>query len=312
VAVSAALDARRRALLNINGSIGMTYDRANLRARLGENAPLLVPGAPNALTARLLETCGFEAVYVTGAGVTNTYLGVPDIGLLTLTELAGHVAAMREAISVPLIVDADAGFGNPLGVRRTVRLLERAGANAIQLEDQVEPKRCGHFTGKSVISADEMVHKIHAALDARTSEDLLIIARTDARGVTGLDDACERANCYAQAGADVIFVEAPRSEQELAEIPRRVPGTHMVNMVEGGLTPILPEYRLAELGFSIVLYANTAMRAAITGMREVMSHLRVAGDTIAVTDRLASWDERQSLVGKEFFDRLSETYGDSA
>jgi 2-methylisocitrate lyase-like PEP mutase family enzyme len=290
----------------------MTHDRAILRARLSENAPLLVPGAPNALTARLLETCGFEAVYVTGAGVANTYLGVPDIGLLTLTELAGHVAAMREAISVPLIVDADAGFGNPLGVRRTVRLLESAGASAIQLEDQVEPKRCGHFAGKSVIPADDMVHKIQAALDARTSEDLLIIARTDARGVTGFDDACERANRYAQAGADVIFVEAPQSEHELAEIPRRVPATHMVNMVEGGLTPILPKRRLAELGFSIVLYANTAMRAAITGMREVMSHLHEAGDTIAVTDRLASWDERQSLVGKEFFDRLSETYGDTA
>jgi 2-methylisocitrate lyase-like PEP mutase family enzyme len=286
--------------------------REVLRARVSQKAPLLLPGAPNALTARLLETCGFEAVYVTGAGVANTFLGVPDIGLVTLTELADHVAAMRDVISVPLLVDGDTGFGNPLGVRRTVRVLESAGASAIQLEDQVEPKRCGHFAGKSVISADDMVYKIQSALDARMSDDLLIIARTDARAVTDFDDACERANRYAQAGADVIFVEAPQSEQELAEIPRRVPATHLVNMVEGGLTPILPECRLAELGFSIVLYANTAMRAGITGMREVMSHLREAGDTTAVIDRLASWDERQSLVDKGLFDGLSERYGDSA
>lgn len=281
-----------------------------LRARIIEDSPLLLAGAANALTARLLETCGFEAVYVSGAGVANTYLGVPDIGLLTLTELANHVAVIREAVAVPLVVDADTGFGNPIGVRRTVRLLERAGANAIQLEDQVEPKRCGHFAGKTVIPAQDMVHKIHAALDARDSDDLLIIARTDAREVNGLDDACDRANRYLAAGADLVFVESPRTEHELAEIPRRVPGLHVANMVEGGLTPILPLQRLGELGFSIVLYANSAMRAAITGMQEVMSHLREHGDTTDVAGRFASWEQRQNLVRKDVFDAMSEKYSD--
>jgi 2-methylisocitrate lyase-like PEP mutase family enzyme len=282
----------------------------SLRTRIIRDSPLLLPGAANALTARLLETCGFEAVYVSGAGVANTYLGVPDIGLLTLTELANHVAVIREAVSVPLVVDADTGFGNPIGVRRSVRLLERAGANAIQLEDQVEPKRCGHFASKTVIPAEDMVHKIHAALDARDSDELLIIARTDAREVNGLEDACERANRYLAAGADLAFVESPRTEQELAEIPRRVPGLHVANMVEGGLTPILPLQRLGQLGFSVVLYANSAMRAAITGMQEVMSHLREHGDTTDIADRFASWEQRQTLVRKDVFDAMSEKYSD--
>jgi 2-methylisocitrate lyase-like PEP mutase family enzyme len=287
----------------------LNVDRT-LRARITDDSPLLIPGAANALTARLLETCGFDAVYVSGAGVANTYLGVPDIGLLTLTELADHVAVMREAVSVPLVVDADTGFGNPINVRRTVRLLERVGANAIQIEDQVEPKRCGHFAGKTVIPAEDMVHKIHAALDARDSDELLIIARTDASEVNGLDDACDRANRYLAAGADLAFVESPRTEQELAEIPRRVAGLHVANMVEGGLTPILPLHRLGELGFSVVLYANSAMRAAITGMQVVMSHLREHGDTTDVADRFATWQQRQSLVRKDMFDAMSANYSD--
>ncbi len=282
----------------------------NLRTRVSQASPLLLPGAANALTARLLESYGFEAVYVSGAGVANTYLGVPDIGLLTLTELTSHVAAIREAVTVPLIVDADTGFGNPIGVDRTVRLLERAGANAIQLEDQVAPKRCGHFAGKTVIPCEDMVHKIHAALDARLSDDLLIISRTDAREVNGFDDACDRANRYLAAGADLAFVESPRTEQELAEIPRRVPGLHVANMVEGGLTPILPLQRLEEMGFSVVLYANSAMRAAITGMQEVMLHLRDHGDTTNVAGRFATWEERQTLVRKDAFDAMSEKYSD--
>lgn len=280
----------------------------NLRSRLEAGQPLLLPGAPNALTARLLEECGFEAVYVSGAGIANSYLGAPDIGLLTLSELVNHVAAMRDAVAVPLVVDADTGFGNPLNVRRTVRSLERAGANAIQIEDQVEPKRCGHFAGKQVVSPADMVRKIEMALDSRTSDDLLIIARTDACAVNGLPDACERANLYREAGADLIFVESPSTEEELAEITRRIPGPHVVNMVEGGLTPILPLERLAELGFSVVLYANSAMRAAIAGMREVMNHLLEYGDTSAVSRQLASWGDRQELVRLPFFDALSAKY----
>jgi 2-methylisocitrate lyase-like PEP mutase family enzyme len=280
----------------------------NLRSRLGAGRPLLLAGAPNALTARVLENCGFEAVYVSGAGVANSYLGVPDIGLITLPELTDHVTAIRDAVELPLVVDADTGFGNPINVRRTVRSLERAGANAIQIEDQVTPKRCGHFTGKQVISPADMVRKIESALDSRATDDLLIIARTDAYAVNGLADACERANLYREAGADLIFIEAPSAEADLAEIPRRVPGLHVANMVEGGLTPILPLKRLAELGFAIVLYANSAMRAAITGMREVMSHLLEHGDTNGVSGRLAPWDERQGLVRMPFFESLSAKY----
>lgn len=186
--------------------------------------PLLLPGAPNALTARILEAVGFEAVYVSGAGVSNSFLGSPDIGLLTMPEIADHVAAIRDVVDIPIVVDADTGFGNALNVQRTVRVLERAGANAIQLEDQVTPKRCGHFDGKDVIDAAEMVGKIKAAVDARVDDQLLIVARTDARAEFGLDVACDRAARYLEAGADVIFVEAPHNREELAEIPRRVPG----------------------------------------------------------------------------------------
>jgi 2-methylisocitrate lyase-like PEP mutase family enzyme len=282
---------------------------AALRSRLATGRPLLLPGAANALTARLLEDCQFEAVYVSGAAVANTYLGVPDIGLLTLSQLVDHVRAIREVVSVPLVVDADTGFGNPIGVYRTVRQLERAGAEAIQMEDQLEPKRCGHFADKAVIPAADMVEKIHAALDARTNDDVLIIARTDVRGVTDLDEACDRAARYLQAGADLAFVEAPRTRDELADIPRRVPGRHVVNMVEGGLTPILPFDELGSYGYSIVLYANSALRAAISGMRTVLTHLRRHGDTTAVSDRIASWDERQALVRKDVFDSMSDKYG---
>src|SRR6266851_5229752 len=245
-----------------------------LRERIQrQNDPLLLPGVPNALTARVLENVGFEAIYVSGAGVSNTFLGAPDVGLLTLSEMAVQVAAIRDAIDLPLVVDADTGFGNALNVQRTVRSLERAGANGIQIEDQVAPKRCGHFDGTSVIEASEMVGKIHAAADARDDQDLLIIARTDARAELGIEEACDRARRYLAAGADVAFVEAPRDRGEMAMIPREAPGRHLINMVEGGLTPILPLADLGKLGYAIVLYANTAMRAAIAGMQKAANAL---------------------------------------
>lgn len=283
---------------------------ARLRERVAarDQAPLLLAGAPNALTARVAEETGFEAVYLSGAGITNTYLGAPDVGLLSLPELAGHVEATRDAVSLPLVVDADTGFGNALGVQRTVRTLERAGATAIQLEDQVSPKRCGHFTGKEVIEASEMVGKIQAAVDARATEDFLIVARTDARAVVGLTAACERANLYREAGADILFVEAPGSPEELAEITRTVPGPHIANMVEGGLTPILPLEELRALGFSVALYANTAMRGAVAGMRIALRHLMDHGDTTEIGDKIISWADRQNLVRKPLFDALDEKY----
>jgi 2-methylisocitrate lyase-like PEP mutase family enzyme len=284
--------------------------REGIRALLDANggSPLILAGAPDALTARLIEELGFEAVYVTGAGVTNRHLGVPDLGLITLSELADHVEAIRGAVEIPIVVDADTGFGGPLNVRRTVQVLERRGADAIQLEDQVFPKRCGHFEGKETIPAEEMVAKLTAALDARRDDSLLIVARTDARQTHGLDEALERAELYREAGADVIFVEAPQSREELAEVGRRLAGPLLVNMVEGGVTPVLPAAELGELGFSIVLYANAALRGALFGARAVLEELKRTGSTQGALDQMIGWDERQRLVGKPFYDSLSERY----
>src|SRR4029077_11300914 len=190
-----------------------------LRQKLEERRGLLVPGAADALSARVIASLGFEAIYITGAGVTNTSLGMPDLGFISLPELAKQTSAIRESVELPIIVDADTGFGNPLNVRYTVQVLERAGANAIQIEDQVFPKRCGHFSGKQVIAAEEMVAKIRAAVDARRSNDFLIVARTDARAEHGFQAAIDRAARWIDAGADVTFVEAPESLEEVRRIP---------------------------------------------------------------------------------------------
>jgi 2-methylisocitrate lyase-like PEP mutase family enzyme len=195
-----------------------------LRDLLQPGAGLILPGAFDALAARLVEAAGFPALYLTGAGVANAWLGAPDMGLVSVTEVAAHVAACREAVAIPIVADGDTGFGNALNLVRTVRLFERAGANAIQLEDQVFPKRCGHFEGKAVIPIAEMVQKIHAAVDTRSGADFLVIARTDARAVEGFDAAIDRAAAYREAGADLLFVEAPASEAELRAIPQRLPG----------------------------------------------------------------------------------------
>jgi len=281
-----------------------------LRQRLVRGAGVLLPGAANALAARLIAASGFEAVYVTGAGIANTALGVPDLGLVTLTELVDHVAAISDAVAVPLIVDADTGFGNALNLRRAVRLLERAGANAIQVEDQVFPKRCGHFEGKAVISTAAMVQKIRAAVDARRDPDLLIIARTDARAVEGLDAAIERAAAYREAGADILFVEAPQSVAELEVIPARLPGPHLANIVFGGKTPALPAERLASMGFSGIVYANAALQAAVAGMSRVLRHLAATGSLAGVEEALASFAERQSLVDYAGFAALDLRYAE--
>lgn len=287
----------------------MTTPARQLRELLaGDDLPLLLPGAPNALTARVIEQTGFSACYVSGAGVTNTYLGMPDLGLMSVTELADHVAAMADAVNIPLVVDADTGFGNALNVQRTVRRLCRAGAAAIQIEDQVSPKKCGHFDGKEVVSVSEMVGKVRAAVDARLDDDVVIIARTDAAAVSGISEAIDRATAFAEAGADVLFVEAPRTVEEMRRVNREVPGRHLANMVEGGLTPLLSRGELGELGYAIALYANSAMRGAVVGMRAVLESLAKHGDTSAATDLMISWADRQSLVRKPEFDELDARY----
>lgn len=282
----------------------------DLIARSGP--PLMLPGAPNALTARVVEEAGYEAVYVSGAGVTNTFLGAPDLGLLTLNELADHVRAIADAVALPAIVDADTGFGNAINVQRTVRVLERAGAAGLQLEDQVSPKKCGHFSGKDVISADEMVGKVRAAVDARIDDDFAIVARTDALATEGLEQAVDRIGRYRDAGADILFVEAPRSAEQMRHVVRSVPGVHMANMVEGGLTPLTSREELGEIGYAVALYANAAMRGAVAGMREVLEHLAEHGDTTRASELMISWQDRQSLVRKPDYDELERRYAAEA
>ncbi len=271
-------------------------------------AAVTVPGAANAMFARVIEDVGFEAVYVTGAGIANMHLGVPDIGLTTMSEVADTVARVADSVSLPIIVDADTGFGNPINVVRTVRILERAGAAGIQIEDQMFPKKCGHFAGKDVIPLDDMVQKIRAAVDARRDSDLQIIARTDARAVEGFDRAIERANAFVGAGADVTFVEAPLSLTELARISRDISVPQIANIVFGGKTPDPGRPKLAELGFSVILYANAALQAALKASYDVLRALSRDGSLAAVTDRLASFEERQRVMAKDIWDTLESRY----
>lgn len=282
---------------------------SELRKRISDgSSALLLPGAANALTARIIEDLGFEAVYISGAGVTNSYLGLPDLGFLSLDELAAHVGHIRDAVSLPIIVDADTGFGNAINVTQCVRILERNGADAIQLEDQVSPKRCGHFTGKEITSQEDMVAKIKAAVDTRRSDDFLVIARTDALAVAGLDEALHRAAAYEAAGADVIFVEALRSEEEIRQVPQSISCPILINMVEGGLTPLMGVAELEELGYSIILYANAALRASIFAMQKILGTLLTEGSTMGVLDEIVAWEERQRLVNKPTYDELELRY----
>lgn len=283
----------------------MTLDEGDLRARLTTGEVLVVPGVANALTAKIAVDVGFDVLYVTGAGVTNTHLGMPDMGLLTLTQMADHVSAIRDVVDVPLIVDADTGFGNAVNVGHTVRVLQRAGASAIQLEDQVSPKKCGHFEGKQVMSAREMESKIHAAVDARDGRDFLVVARTDARAISGIDDAIERGQRYADAGADIIFVEAPVSLDELGRVATEIDAPTIINIVEGGLTQSISHAQMSELGFDVALYANLALLAMMKAVSRTLGEL--ASGQAFFTD-IASWEERQRLVGKPEFDAREARY----
>ncbi|KKW93018.1 isocitrate lyase/PEP mutase family protein [Sphingobium chungbukense] len=277
-----------------------------LREIASRRKAVLAPGAANALFARIIEDLGFECVYVTGAGIANMALGAPDIGLTTLDDIAGTVSRMADAVSLPLIVDADTGFGNAVNTFRTMKVLERAGASAIQLEDQDFPKRCGHFNGKGVIPLGEMLPKIRAAVDART-RDTLIIARTDALAVAGIDVALERAEAFVEAGADITFVEAPRDAEQMRRIATlSVP--QVANIVHGGKTPPLPQSELADMGFGLVLYANAALQAAVRASATVLGSLKATGSLDAVHDQLASFEERQAAVAKHHWDALEQRF----
>jgi len=277
----------------------MITPAARLRELLDNESPVVAPGAFNSLFARLIEDAGFPAVYLSGAGVANSLLGVPDLGIFTQTEMLTIAENVCQAVDVPVIVDGDTGYGGIHNVARTVRLYERAGVAAIQLEDQVFPKKCGHFDGKQVVSRTEMLERIYAAREARSSEDgILIIARTDAAAVIDLDDAIERAKLFGEAGADILFVEAPRTEDELALVGKELSGYRLLaNMVEYGKTPLLPADRLGELGFHCVICPGSITRAVVPAARDVLAELKAQGTTAGRLDRMATFQDVNEVVG---------------
>jgi len=279
-----------------------------LRAMLKDDGIVLAPGVYDGLSARLARDAGFAAVYATGGGIARS-MGFPDLGLLSMREVTERVAGIVEHAGVPVIADADTGYGNALNVRRTVRELERAGVAALHLEDQVFPKRCGHYDGKGVVPAAEMVQKLRAARDAAQDADLVIIARTDAIAVEGLDAAIERAHAYAAAGADVLFVEAPTSEAQIEAIARSLPGAKLINMFEGGKTPLVPLARLQALGYRIVIVPSDLQRAAIRAMQEVLAVMRRDGNSRALAGRMATFDEREAVVRTREYLELDRRYG---
>jgi 2-methylisocitrate lyase-like PEP mutase family enzyme len=278
-----------------------------LRKILAAKIGTVVPGAPNALAARIIADLGFEAVYLTGAGLTNMHLGLPDLGFMDLSQVVEHTMAIRGVVDLPLIVDADTGFGNAVNVAHTVRTLERAGASAVQLEDQVTPKRCGHFSGKELIRSEEMVNKVKAAVDVRR-ENVVIIARTDARAVDGFEAALDRASRYIEAGADMTFVEAPEGLDEVSQIPTRLAVPQVLNMVVGGKTPIVGREQAAEMGFSLILYANAALQGAVQGMQTALRALHERGSLDEGSGLVATFIERQRLVDKPQFDEMERRY----
>jgi 2-methylisocitrate lyase-like PEP mutase family enzyme len=284
----------------------------SLRARLREPRIVLAPGVYDALGALLAEQAGFEAVYLSGASIAYTRLGRPDIGLVTASEVENTLANIRERVALPVIVDADTGFGNALNARRTLRMLERAGGPrlAIQLEDQTLPKRCGHLEGKTLVPVAEMAGKLKAALDARHSPETLIVARTDAVAVEGLDAALERAERYLEAGADVLFVEALRSKSEMQAALARFAGRAplLANMVEGGKTPVLPAAELQALGYSIAIFPGGLARALGWAAREYFSILRRDGTTDALRERMLDFEGLNRIIGTPEMLALGKRY----
>lgn len=268
-----------------------------LRQLLAGKNIIVTPGAHDALTAKIIEKTGFPAVYMTGYGQAASHLGKPDVGLLTMTEMVARAANIVEAVSIPVIADADTGFGNAVNVMRTVREYEKAGVAAIQLEDQVAPKKCGHMTGRQVVSKEEMVGKIKAAVDARRDEDLVIIARTDARTVHGINEALDRAKAYEEAGADLLFVESPESIDEMKLITSSFNVPVLANMVEGGRTPLLLNQELEKIGFNIVIYPTASTYSVCLAISRLMQNLKQTGTTAGMMDEMIKFTEFNELIG---------------
>lgn len=280
-----------------------------LRRRINDEKILVAPGTYDPLMARMIAQAGFEAVEMNGAGVTYTTLAMPDLGLVTMTEMVERAYRVADACDLPVICDADTGYGNALNVIRTVREFERAGVAAIRLEDQEIPKRCGHFTGKTLVSVEEMVGKLKAALDTRIDPDFLIIARTDARSVDGLEAALDRVAAYADAGADMVFVEAPQSVEEFAAIPKAVDVPVLANMIEGGRSPLLSADDLQNLGFSMALFANGLARFLTRQAQDFLEILKREGTTEPLLDRMNGLDRQNEILGLAEYEALARKYG---
>lgn len=284
--------------------------RKRFRELLSGADPVVAPGVYDCISAKLVERAGFQAALITGAGLVASLMGLPDVGLTTMTEVLVQSRNIARSVKIPVMADCDTGYGNPLNVMRTVQEFEAAGVAALFMEDQVAPKRCGHFEGKSVISRTEMVRKIEAAVEARTDPDMVIMARTDALGVHGMEEALDRARAYAEAGVDMLFVEAPQSREQLEHIGRELKPLGlplMSNMVEGGKTPVMDVGELAEMGFKFITFSGSLQRKAIWAMQEFLHDLRETGSVKGhYPGRLVSQDERSELLGLPQFYELEK------
>ena len=280
-----------------------------LRELLARPNVLMAPGAADALTARLIAKHGFEAIYMTGAGTTAVRLGMPDVGLLTMNEMVDNARSIADASQLPLIADADTGYGGPVNVQRTVRAYERAGVAGIHIEDQQWPKRCGHLAGKSLIPAEEMAAKIRAGLDAKLDPDFVLIARTDALAVEGFERAMERCRLYEEAGADMIFLEAPSKMEHLAAIPKAFKKPTLYNMASSGKTPFLPADEIQKLGFKVIIYPNFALLSAITAINRTLTELKAKGTPAGIVNDIASFQDFFNLVGMKEVQDAEAKYG---
>lgn len=278
------------------------------RQQLTQPGLIVAPGVSDAYMARMVQAAGFETIYVSGAGIANTLLGVPDLGLTTMTEMVDQISRICAASDLPVIADADNGYGNALNVQRAVRAYERAGVAAMHIEDQVMPKRCGHFNGKEVISAEEYVQKLRAALDARHDPDFVIIARTDALATHGFDEAVRRAQLYAENGADVIFVDAPTSREQIAQLPKLINKPLLFNMVEGAKTPLFSHAELADFGYKIVIHPSLINRVIAKATLDALRLLKAEGTSAPVVPHMLTWADRQQLVGLPEFEALEQKY----
>ncbi len=285
--------------------------RKKLKNQISQDGIIKAPGVYDSLTALIAEKVGFNALYLTGAGVSYTTLGAPDLGFITASEMVSKASYICETVNIPVIADGDTGYGNALNVRRTIKDYEKAGVAAIQLEDQQFPKKCGHMSDKRIIPAQEMEGKIKAAVDARTDENFQIIARTDARETDSLEEAIERAHGYADAGADIIFIEAPRTQAEMIQIAESLNSPLVANMVEGGKTPLLPAEILMDIGFKLVIYPNSVTRMVAKSAEKVYSEIKHKGTTNELQDEMFQFNELNQILNIDYYKKLETKYSGS-